>query len=101
APDIYWGGEQAAWWGGMAVAVIAGLAFATVLTLVLVPVMYSVVDDAALFVRRHFTRAGAAGDTRREGRDTAGPAPGRRRVRAPAAAAMRLRALLRPGQAPG
>ncbi|HWV58724.1 MAG TPA: efflux RND transporter permease subunit, partial [Longimicrobiales bacterium] len=34
APDIYWGGVQAAWWGPMAIAVIAGLGFATVLTLV-------------------------------------------------------------------
>ncbi len=96
APDIYWGGEQAAWWGGMAIAVIAGLGFATVLTLVLVPVMYSVVDDTALFFRRHFTRAGSA----TAGRDGAGT-PGRRRVRAPAAAVLRLRALLRPGQASG
>ncbi|MGH7482550.1 MAG: efflux RND transporter permease subunit [Longimicrobiales bacterium] len=57
SPDIYWGGEQAAWWGPMAIAVIAGLSFATVLTLVLVPVMYSIVDDGALFFRRHYTRA--------------------------------------------
>jgi hypothetical protein len=44
-PDPYWGGEQAAWWGPMAIAVIAGLTFATFLTLVLVPVMYSLLDD--------------------------------------------------------
>ncbi|NIR99310.1 MAG: efflux RND transporter permease subunit, partial [Gammaproteobacteria bacterium] len=37
-PNLYWGGEQAAWWGPMAIAVIAGLTFATFLTLVLVPV---------------------------------------------------------------
>ncbi len=54
-PDFYWGGEQAAWWGPMAVAVIAGIIFATFLTLVLVPVMYSLVDDVAHFFRRHFT----------------------------------------------
>ncbi|MCG6955609.1 MAG: efflux RND transporter permease subunit [Gemmatimonadetes bacterium] len=53
-PDIYWGGEQAAWWGPMAVAVIAGILFATFLTLVLVPVMYSLVDDFAAFFARHF-----------------------------------------------
>ncbi len=28
-PDLYWGGEQAAWWGPMAVAIIAGILFAT------------------------------------------------------------------------
>jgi len=46
-PELYWGGEQAAWWGPMAVAVIAGIIFATFLTLVLVPIMYSLVDDFA------------------------------------------------------
>lgn len=55
SPDLYWGGDQAAWWGPMAVAVIAGILFATFLTLVLVPVMYSLVDDATDFVRKHFT----------------------------------------------
>ncbi len=59
APNIFWGGEQAAWWGPMAIAVIAGLTFATVLTLVLVPVLYSVVDDIGLFFARHFTHEGA------------------------------------------
>ncbi|MDH5590674.1 MAG: efflux RND transporter permease subunit, partial [Gemmatimonadota bacterium] len=54
-PDFYWGGEQAAWWGPMAVAVIVGILFATFLTLVLVPVMYSLVDDAAAFFRRHYS----------------------------------------------
>ena len=44
-PDLYWGGVQAAWWGPMAIAVIAGLTFATFLTLVIVPVMYSLLDD--------------------------------------------------------
>ncbi len=45
SPNLYWGGEQAAWWGPMAIAVIAGLTFATFLTLVLTPVMYSLTDD--------------------------------------------------------
>lgn len=67
-PNIYWGGEQAAWWGGMAVAVIVGLTFATVLTLVLVPVSYSLVDDATALFQRYYTTsrrgeaASAAGD---------------------------------------
>ncbi|MEE2906130.1 MAG: efflux RND transporter permease subunit [Gemmatimonadota bacterium] len=54
-PELYWGGEQAAWWGPMAVAIIAGLLFATFLTLVLVPILYSLIDDAEVFLKRHFT----------------------------------------------
>ena len=56
-PELFWGGEQALWWGPMAIAVIAGLTFATFLTLVLVPVMYSLLDDFDDFIRKHFTRA--------------------------------------------
>ena len=52
SPEFFWGGEQAAWWGPMAVAVIVGILFATFLTLVLVPVMYSLVDDLVGFFRR-------------------------------------------------
>jgi len=59
-PDFYWGGDQAAWWGPMAVAVIVGILFATFLTLVLVPVMYSLVDDVAAFFRRYFVAADEA-----------------------------------------
>ena len=55
-PELYWGGEQAAWWGPMAIAVIIGILFATFLTLVLVPVLYSVVDDASDFFKRNFTQ---------------------------------------------
>ncbi|HWP36504.1 MAG TPA: efflux RND transporter permease subunit [Gemmatimonadales bacterium] len=51
APDIYWGGEQAAWWAPMAIAVIVGLTFATFLTLILVPVLYTVMDDVEQWVR--------------------------------------------------
>ncbi len=56
SPELYWGGEQAAWWGPMAVAIIAGILFATFLTLILVPVMYSLVDDFAEFFRKHYVR---------------------------------------------
>jgi multidrug efflux pump len=56
-PELYWGGEQAAWWGPMAIAVIAGLTFATVLTLIMVPVLYSLVDDFETFFARHYRRA--------------------------------------------
>ena len=55
SPELFWGGEQAAWWGPMAVAVIVGILFATLLTLILVPVMYSLVEDFAAFFRRHYT----------------------------------------------
>ncbi|MDT8436794.1 MAG: efflux RND transporter permease subunit, partial [Gemmatimonadota bacterium] len=57
-PDLYWGGEQAAWWGPMAVAVIAGLSFATFLTLVLLPVMHALVDDFTAFLARHWRADG-------------------------------------------
>ena len=39
------GGQSAAFWTPMAVAVIFGLSFATVLTLVMVPTLYSILDD--------------------------------------------------------
>jgi multidrug efflux pump subunit AcrB len=55
-PNVFWGGEQAAWWGPMAIAVIAGLTFATFLTLVLVPVMYSLLDDLDDWMKRAFGR---------------------------------------------
>jgi hypothetical protein len=53
-PDLFWGGEQAAWWSSMAIAVIVGIIVATALTLIVVPVMYSLVDDMVAFFRRHF-----------------------------------------------
>ena len=53
-PELYWGGDQASWWGSMAVAVIVGIMFATILTLILVPVLYSLVDDLTAFFRRYF-----------------------------------------------
>lgn len=39
------GSTSAQWWGPMAVAVIFGLSFATVLTLIMVPTLYSIVDE--------------------------------------------------------
>ena len=54
SPELYWGGEQAAWWSPMAIAVIVGIIFATFLTLVVVPVMYSLVDDVSGWFQRHF-----------------------------------------------
>ena len=57
-PEFYWGGEQAAMWGPMAIAVIIGILFATFLTLILVPVLYSAVEDVSDFFKRNFTQGG-------------------------------------------
>jgi len=82
-PDLFWGGEQAAWWGGMATAVIVGLTFSTVLTLVLVPVLYSLVDDFSTFFQRHYvTGSGAEGELRPEVVSSM-PLRWRRRARVP------------------
>jgi multidrug efflux pump len=54
APDVYWGGVQAAWWAPMAIAVIVGIIFATFLTLIVVPVLYSAVEDLADLFTHHF-----------------------------------------------
>jgi multidrug efflux pump len=70
SPDIYWGGVQAAWWAPMAIAVIVGIIFATFLTLIVVPVLYSVVDELADLLRTHFV-AEEFGDPA-----GGGPAPG-------------------------
>jgi len=43
--ELVLGSQSAQWWGPMAIAVIFGLAVATVLTLVLVPTMYSILED--------------------------------------------------------
>ncbi|MFW6050142.1 MAG: efflux RND transporter permease subunit [Myxococcota bacterium] len=44
--------QSAQWWGPMAVAVIFGLAISTVLTLVLVPTMYTILEDVRGLVKR-------------------------------------------------
>ncbi len=46
------GTQTTQWWGPMAVAVIFGLGFATLLTLVLVPTMYSIIEDLRILWRR-------------------------------------------------
>ncbi|MFC1628826.1 efflux RND transporter permease subunit [Gemmatimonadota bacterium] len=53
-PDLFWGGAQAAMWGPMSLAVISGLTFATFLTLILTPVMYSLMDDFGLGMKKLF-----------------------------------------------
>jgi multidrug efflux pump subunit AcrB len=96
APNIFWGGEQAAWWGPMAIAVIAGLSFATVLTLVIVPVLYATFDDLGLAFRRNFSAAEApTGEVIEE---SAEPAQRPRRRRRPLAGA--LARFQRPGSGP-
>ena len=78
-PQLFWGGEQAAWFGPMAVAIIAGILFATFLTLVLVPVLYSLVDDFTAFFRRHYVADdGGEVDESRAGAGTVTSAPGGR-----------------------
>jgi multidrug efflux pump len=79
SPELYWGGEQAAWWGSMAIAVIVGLSFATLLTLLLVPVLYSLTDQASEFFSRHYTHPEEPADP-----EEAPPAPaGERDAREP------------------
>lgn len=81
APELFWGGEQAAWWGGMAVAVIVGLTFATILTLILVPVLYSLVDDLGILFRRFYSSGGDESGDEIEASDHATVSlPPRRRV---------------------
>ncbi len=48
APNIYFGGDNAAFWGPMAWTVIFGLTFATFLTLIMVPVMYLLANKLKL-----------------------------------------------------
>ena len=45
SPNIYWGGDNAEFWGPMSWTIIFGLTFATFLTLVLVPIMYSLMEQ--------------------------------------------------------
>ena len=53
---VIMGSPSTQWWGPMAVAVIFGLAFATLLTLVMVPTMYSILDDLRGLRGRRRTR---------------------------------------------
>lgn len=51
-PQIFLGGDNAAFWGPMAWTVIYGLVFATFLTLIVVPAMYWLAYRLTAFVRR-------------------------------------------------
>ena len=46
-PELYWGGEQAAWWGPMAVAIIAGILFAIPLSVPILNLFVPVFGVAA------------------------------------------------------
>ncbi len=50
------GSQTQAWWSGMAIAVIFGLFVATILTLVMVPTMYSILEDFGGLGRKLFKR---------------------------------------------
>ena len=54
SPNIYIGGDNAAFWGTMAWTVIFGLVFATFLTLVVVPVMYWLAFRMKMVFKRLF-----------------------------------------------
>ena len=75
----------------MAIAVIVGLSFATVLTLVLVPVMYSLVDDFGKFFARHYKRREVEAAPRPETRPAQSAAREEAEERVPVMARERLR----------
>lgn len=65
--NVFMGTQSGEWWGPMAVAVVFGLAFATLLTLVIVPTLYTTIDDLtggvrSLFGGRARRRAAKGGD---------------------------------------
>jgi multidrug efflux pump len=51
-PQFYIGGENVAFWGPMSWTIIFGLTFATFLTLIIVPAMYSLLNNLKLRLNR-------------------------------------------------
>ena len=51
-PQLYFGGDSAAFWGPLAWTIIFGLAFATFLTLILVPTMYFIAYNTKIKAKR-------------------------------------------------
>ncbi|WP_456376952.1 efflux RND transporter permease subunit [Lutibacter sp.] len=51
-PQFYIGGENVAFWGPMSWTIIFGLTFATFLTLIIVPVMFSILNNLKLWLNR-------------------------------------------------
>ncbi|MCA9784745.1 MAG: efflux RND transporter permease subunit, partial [Candidatus Cloacimonetes bacterium] len=54
--ELVVGSDSAQWWGSMAVAVIFGLVVSTLLTLMVVPAIYSLIDDVSHWFQRVFAR---------------------------------------------
>ena len=50
-PQFYIGGENVVFWGPMSWTIIFGLTFATFLTLIIVPVMYSIINNIKVNLR--------------------------------------------------
>ena len=51
-PQFYIGGENVVFWGPMSWTIIFGLTFATFLTLVIVPIMYSMLNNLKFRLKR-------------------------------------------------
>ena len=51
-PQFYIGGENVVFWGPMSWTIIFGLSFATFLTLVIVPIMYSMLNNLKFRLNR-------------------------------------------------
>jgi len=51
-PQFYIGGENVAFWGPMSWTIIFGLTFATFLTLIIVPVMFSILNNFKLWLNK-------------------------------------------------
>jgi multidrug efflux pump len=51
-PQFYIGGENVAFWGPMSWTIIFGLSFATFLTLIIVPIMYSIMNNLKVKMKR-------------------------------------------------
>ena len=51
-PQFYIGGENVVFWGPMSWTIIFGLSFATFLTLIIVPVMFSILNNFKLWLNR-------------------------------------------------
>ncbi|WP_299523282.1 efflux RND transporter permease subunit [uncultured Lutibacter sp.] len=52
-PQFYIGGENVAFWGPMSWTIIFGLSFATFLTLIIVPIMYSLINNLKVRLKRN------------------------------------------------
>ena len=59
--QVVFGGQSVEMWGPMANAVVFGLLVATILTLIVVPVMYSLLDEISQFGRKILSRIAATG----------------------------------------